>query len=62
MILTRTLSCYLVLAVTALILAVGRTLRKRAAVAQPPSEPAPVQRPNLSKRTAPPLGGYADRT
>lgn len=62
MILTRTLNCYLVLAATALILAVGRAVRKRTAAPQSaPKQPA-AQRPNLSKRTAPPLGGCADRT
>ncbi len=57
MILSRTLSCYLVLAVTAVILAAGRVARRRAGVpasARPPKPPA--------KRPAPASGGCADQT
>ena len=64
MILSRTLSCYLVLAATALILAVGRAVRKRAKSSPPVPEKAADERgcAPLSKRAAPPVGGYADRT
>ncbi len=61
MILTRTLSCYLVLAATALTLAVGRTVRKRAAGGQAAPKPSPARKESPVRPVTPPLGGYADR-
>lgn len=61
MILSRTLSCYLVLAATAAILAVGRTVRRRDAGPRPAGEPGGAKgRAPLAKRAAPPVGGFAD--
>ena len=63
MILTRTLSCYLVLAATALILAVGRTVRRRAKSSQAAPEQAlgTGTRPLLSQRAAPPAKGCPEQ-
>lgn len=58
MILSRTLSCYLVLIATALILVLGRIMRKRA---DKVGQPAPAKKPAVQKtgaaRIAPRLGG-----
>lgn len=62
MILSRTLSCYLVLAVTAVTLAVGRTVRRRAVSAEKPV-PKQASRPGTPKvkQRAPLAGEYPDR-
>ena len=62
MILSRTLSCYLVLIATAVVLAVGRTVRGRARRAGQPApapERAAAKEPRV-KRIAPPMGGCPD--
>ena len=62
MILSRTLSCYLVLAATAIVLAVGRTVRKRVPRAETPApEQTPEERSLKAKRMAPPLGGCPEQ-
>ena len=61
MILSRTLSCYLVLAVTAIVLAVGRTVRKRAACAQPRAPGKDAAEKGSVHRMAPRLDGCADQ-
>ncbi len=59
MILTRTMNCYLVLAATAVVLAVGRRVRKRTLRAQPSAgQGGPAPRQTGLKRMAPPALGY----
>ena len=53
MILSRTLNCYLVLIATAVVLAVGRGLRRKGAEVREGGQAAPARRAGQAKKAAP---------